>query len=91
MSSEEINSGMRGRLLNIMANDLSRLNMGISSFSGACKGPIEVIVFSFIIYNETGFSGVAGIIFLVAFIPIQSELIDMLTMLDVTLIDFYDF
>lgn len=64
---------MSGHILNILANDLYRAENGIGALATICTGPLGVLLFGFVIYMETGFSGIVGILFMLVFVPIQSE------------------
>lgn len=71
LSKLSINEGMSGKVLTILANDLSRLEPGLVSFLDVYKGPLETMIFGYLIYAEAGFAGFVGVLFLVAFVPIQ--------------------
>lgn len=73
LSKEQIDNGLRGTPLNLLGNDLNRADYGISAMAGAARGPLEVILLGYIIYNETGLSGLVGILFLISFLPLQSK------------------
>lgn len=68
-----ISDGVSGHILNILANDLYRAENGIGALATICTGPLGVLLFGFVIYMETGFSGIVGILFMLVFVPIQSE------------------
>lgn len=73
MSKAVSDDGLNGRILNILANDMARFETGLTSLSNVCKGPLEVLAFGYIIHTEIGLAGIIGILFLVAFVPVQGN------------------
>lgn len=65
--------GLSGRVINILSNDLARIEPGLSSMNNIWKGPFQVLIFGYIIYLEIGVAGLIGIIFLASFIPLQGK------------------
>lgn len=62
-----------GKVINLLSFDVYRFDTVISLMHHLWKGPIEVIVFSFFLYNEMGYYGWIGVAFIICFVPIQSE------------------
>lgn len=73
LRQELINDGLSGRILSILAIDLSRAELGIASFARIVEGPLDCLIYGYIIYSETGFVSIVGIFLLMAFVPLQSE------------------
>lgn len=66
--------GQSGQIINLMANDLSKLEIGMSFFIyDFWKGPLEALSFFGVIYHEIGLSAVIGMAFLASFIPLQGK------------------
>lgn len=64
-----------GQVVNLLSNDVSRFEL-IALFSHYLwVGPVETIVVGILMYLEIGISAIAGIIFLLLFIPFQCEFI----------------
>lgn len=69
-------SGMNastGKVINLLSFDTHRFDTAVSLLHHLWKGPIEVLVFGYFLYNELGYYGWIGIAFIVCFVPIQSE------------------
>lgn len=67
--------GSSGKVLNLISFDTYRFDTSMSLLHHLWKGPIEVLVFGYILYNELGYYGWIGVAFIMCFIPIQSKLI----------------
>lgn len=70
--SSEINR-LNGKLINLLSFDTYRFDTVVSLLHHLWKGPLEIIVFGYILYDEIGYYGWIGIIFILCFVPIQSE------------------
>lgn len=53
--------------------DLARFDMAISFLYGIWEGPLQSLSFLVIIYLQIGWTGVIGLIFLYAFVPLQGK------------------
>lgn len=71
--SSEINR-LNGKLINLLSFDTYRFDTVVSLLHHLWKGPFEIIVFGYILYEEIGYYGWIGIIFILCFVPIQSKL-----------------
>lgn len=69
-SAEE---GQNGKIINLMSNDLTKIDIGLGFFHDFWKGPLEALTFFGIIYMEIGVSAVVGMAFLLSFIPLQGK------------------
>lgn len=72
MSTAEANEGMSGRAINILSNDVEKFDSALQFFHDLYKGPIEAVVFGYLMYREIGISAVIGVLFLLSFLPLQS-------------------
>lgn len=72
MSKSVQEDGLHGKVINLLSNDLSKLDIALAFLHDMWKGPFETILLGFLIYREVGISGVVGIAFILSFIPIQS-------------------
>lgn len=69
-SSEE---GQNGQIINLLSNDLAKLDIGFAVIHETWKGPLETIAYFVVIYMEIGIAAVIGMAFLVCFIPLQGN------------------
>lgn len=65
-----------GKIMNLLANDLARLDDAIILLYMVWLGPLKAIAFSAVIYMEIGIAGIIGMIFLLSFLPLQGILCD---------------
>lgn len=62
-----------GQVVNLLSNDVSRFELIALFCHYLWVGPVETIVVGILMYLEIGISAIAGIIFLLLFIPFQCE------------------
>lgn len=62
-----------GKLINMLSFDTYRFDTAIALLHHLWKGPIEISVFAYILYNEMGYFGWIGLAFIICFVPVQSE------------------
>ncbi|KAM8705280.1 hypothetical protein ACLKA7_009702 [Drosophila subpalustris] len=65
------NSGISGYAIAIMATDLPQFNETFYFFHELWKGPLEGIIFGYIIYQVIGWPALVGIASIIVFIPLQ--------------------
>lgn len=65
------NSGMSGYAIAIMATDLPQFNETFYYFHELWKGPLEGLIFGYIIYQVIGWSALVGMAAIILFIPLQ--------------------
>lgn len=65
-------SSSNGKIINLLSFDTFRFDTAVSLMHHIWKGPIEVLVFGFVLYQEMGYYGWIGIAFIICFVPIQS-------------------
>ncbi|XP_032579405.1 probable multidrug resistance-associated protein lethal(2)03659 isoform X1 [Drosophila sechellia] len=66
------NSGVSGYAISLMATDLPTFNESFYCFHELWRGPLEGVVFVYIIYQLIGWPAVVGLGTIVAFIPLQA-------------------
>ncbi|XP_068155068.1 probable multidrug resistance-associated protein lethal(2)03659 [Drosophila tropicalis] len=66
------NSGMSGYAIAIMATDLPQFNETFYFFHELWKGPLEGVVFGYIIYQVIGWPALVGMFTIILFIPLQA-------------------
>ncbi|XP_068155675.1 ATP-binding cassette sub-family C member 4 [Drosophila tropicalis] len=72
VSKSSSNDGLRGRAINILANDLGRFDVALCFLHDTWKGPMESLLIGFLMYREIGLSAVIGVSFMLSFIPLQA-------------------
>lgn len=65
--------GINGKVINLLSNDVSKIEPGLTYLYDSWKGPVEALVFGIIIYMKIGVSAVIGMAFLASFIPLQGK------------------
>lgn len=65
--------GFDGELMKLMTYDVTKFESCISSLHDLWKGPLEILVLGYFIYQELHVCGLLGIGFLLIFIPVQCE------------------
>ncbi|KAM7356664.1 uncharacterized protein ACRADG_002316 [Cochliomyia hominivorax] len=71
ISKNSCDDGLRGRAINILANDLSMFDSALCFIQDWWKGPTESLIIGYLMYREIGWAAVIGISFMLAFIPLQ--------------------
>lgn len=71
-SAEE---GQNGKIINILSSDLARFEVSFINIHDIWEGPLHVLLFLIVIYMQIGYYSVIGILFMLAFIPLQGTLI----------------
>lgn len=66
--------GLNGRVINFLSFDVVRFNNLMAFFHYLWKGPVEMIIFGYFIYQEIGYFGFIGVGFILCFVPIQSKI-----------------
>lgn len=73
LSKSATDDGLSGKIINLISTDLAKLDLGMTFMHDVWKGPLETIVYGYILYREIGISAVFGIAFLISFIPLQGN------------------
>lgn len=69
-STEE---GQSGKIINLLSNDLAKLELALQYLHDCWKGPLQAIAFFVVMYMEIGVSAFIGMAFLIFFIPLQGK------------------
>lgn len=69
-STEE---GQNGKIINLLSNDLAKFDVAFLFIHEIWKGPLQALLFLVVIYMQIGVAGVIGVVFLLAFIPLQGK------------------
>lgn len=73
LSKNAIINTTSGQVVNLLSNDVSRFELIAMFCHYLWVGPLETIVVGILMYLEIGWSSIAGIIFLLLFIPFQCK------------------
>lgn len=65
--------GLQGKVINLLSNDLGKFDLALAFIHDLWKGPLEVFLLGYLTYREIGYSGIVGILFILAFVPMQCE------------------
>lgn len=60
-----------GQVVNLLSNDVSRLELAVLFVHYLWVGPLEVVIVFFVMYREIQISAIFGILFLLLFVPLQ--------------------
>ncbi|XP_015608410.1 probable multidrug resistance-associated protein lethal(2)03659 [Cephus cinctus] len=63
-----------GQVVNLLSNDVNRLDYAVYFFHYIWLGPLQSLVITYFIYQEVGWSAVAGMCTLLIFVPLQGYL-----------------
>lgn len=65
--------GLNGKVINLIANDMSKFELALAFIHDVWKGPLEALLFAYFIFEQIGLAGVIGMAFLLSFIPMQGN------------------
>ncbi|CAO1302137.1 unnamed protein product [Diamesa tonsa] len=71
LSKKAIIDTTSGQIVNLLSNDVGRLDLAVMFVHYLWVGPVETIVVTYFMYQEIGISAIFGTLFLLAFIPFQ--------------------
>lgn len=71
LSKSSMNDGMSGRAINILSNDLTTFDLTMTYINELFRGPLETILFGYLMYLEIGISAFIGVGFMLLFLPAQ--------------------
>ncbi|EAT34168.1 AAEL013567-PA, partial [Aedes aegypti] len=74
LSKTALGDTTAGQVVNLLSNDVGRLDLAVLFVHYLWIGPLETIVVTYLMYREIGISAVFGVIFLLMFIPLQAYL-----------------
>uniref|UniRef100_W8B7T4 Putative multidrug resistance-associated protein lethal(2)03659 n=1 Tax=Ceratitis capitata TaxID=7213 RepID=W8B7T4_CERCA len=66
------NNGISGFAISVLSTDLPQFDTTFYFFHDLWKGPIEAIVFGYVMYSEIGWPAIVGIAAIAIFIPLQA-------------------
>lgn len=71
LSKTSSNDGLNAKAINILSTDMSKFELGFIFVYRLWRGPLEALVFGYLMYREVGVPAIIGLMLLVAFIPFQ--------------------
>ncbi|XP_017000087.2 probable multidrug resistance-associated protein lethal(2)03659 [Drosophila takahashii] len=71
LSNRALADSMSGHVLNLISNDVARLDSKPFQAHYLWIGPLQTLVISFLMYQEIGIAALFGVAFMVLFIPLQ--------------------
>uniref|UniRef100_A0A1Q3F1A4 Putative abc transporter c family member 3 n=2 Tax=Culex tarsalis TaxID=7177 RepID=A0A1Q3F1A4_CULTA len=74
LSKTALGDTTAGQVVNLLSNDVGRLDLAVLFVHYLWVGPLETIVVTYLMYREIGLSAIFGVIFLLMFIPLQAYL-----------------
>lgn len=63
--------GLNGQVINLMANDVARFDLAAAFIDCLWKGPVMLILVTYLIYQEIGWFAFFGIGLLLCSLPVQ--------------------
>lgn len=72
ISKSSSNDGLSGKAINIMSSDMSKFDVAICFVHDLWRGPVEAILYGYLMYREMGISAIIGLLFILSFIPLQA-------------------
>lgn len=72
--------GISGQAINLLSNDVSRLDLMIFFINNVWNAPIGSFIAGIMIYLQIGYSGLIGLLILVLTMPIYSEKINAISL-----------
>lgn len=74
LSKNALGDTTAGQVVNLLSNDVSRLDLSIMFLHYLWVGPAETAIVMYLMYLEIGVSAFIGVAFLLSFIPLQGWL-----------------
>lgn len=74
MSQNALGVTTVGQVVNLLSNDVGRLDMCMNFVHYLWVAPLETLIATYFMYAQIGVSAIWGVIFLLAFIPLQGYL-----------------
>uniref|UniRef100_A0A182JFG2 Uncharacterized protein n=1 Tax=Anopheles atroparvus TaxID=41427 RepID=A0A182JFG2_ANOAO len=74
LSKTALGDTTAGQVVNLLSNDVGRLDLAVLFVHYLWIGPLETLVVTYLMYREIGVSAIFGVIFLLLFIPLQAYL-----------------
>lgn len=73
LTKSQSDDGENGRIINLLSNDVLKIDMALQVLHYILKGPLEVLLFATVIYMEIGVAALVGVLFLISFVPLQGN------------------
>lgn len=73
LSKFSMKDGVSGQAINLLSNDVSRLDLMVFFLNNVWNAPIGSFIAGIMIYLQIGYSGLIGLLILVLTMPIYSE------------------
>uniref|UniRef100_A0A0K8VHX2 Putative multidrug resistance-associated protein lethal(2)03659 n=1 Tax=Bactrocera latifrons TaxID=174628 RepID=A0A0K8VHX2_BACLA len=74
LSKTALGSTTTGQVVNLLSNDVGRLDTSLIQMHYLWLGPVEIIVITLLMYREIGVSSLFGVAFMLLFLPLQAYL-----------------
>lgn len=74
LSKNALGDTTAGQIVNLLSNDVGRLDLSIIFLHYLWVGPVETVILTYLMYREIGLASIFGVIFLLMFIPLQAYL-----------------
>ncbi|XP_037923052.1 probable multidrug resistance-associated protein lethal(2)03659 [Hermetia illucens] len=74
LSKTALGNTTAGQIVNLLSNDVGRLDLSMIFLHHLWVGPAETILVLYLMYEQIGVSAVAGVVFMLLFIPLQGYL-----------------
>lgn len=72
ISKSSSNDGLSGKAINIISSDMGKFDVAICFVHDLWRGPVEAIIYGYLMYREIGISAIIGLAFILSFIPLQA-------------------
>ncbi|XP_055908743.1 probable multidrug resistance-associated protein lethal(2)03659 [Eupeodes corollae] len=74
LSQNALGDTTAGQVVNLISNDVGRLDLATIFVHYLWLGPLQTIVITYLMYLQIGFSSVFGVAFMLLFLPLQAYL-----------------
>nr|XP_044248878.1 probable multidrug resistance-associated protein lethal(2)03659 [Drosophila takahashii] len=74
LSQSALGDTTSGHVVNLISNDISRLDIRVYSSHYLWVGPLQALLITYLMYQEIGIAAVFGMIFMLGLIPLQMYL-----------------
>lgn len=74
LSKKAVGETTVGQIVNLMSNDINRMNNACLFIHDLWIGPIAAVLVTVIMYREIGYSAIFGTLYIICYIPFQSWL-----------------
>ncbi|XP_067646383.1 probable multidrug resistance-associated protein lethal(2)03659 [Eurosta solidaginis] len=74
LSKTALSGTTTGQVVNLISNDVGRLDLSLIQIHYLWLGPIEIIIITWLMYTEIGVAAFFGVVFMLLFLPLQAYL-----------------